>query len=40
VTGALALAQHLTRGGGGKQYASVADVVADVEKTMDYLVTR
>jgi hypothetical protein len=40
VTGALSLASHLTRNGGGKQYSSVAAVVEDVEKTMDYLVTR
>ncbi|KIZ04682.1 isopentenyl-diphosphate Delta-isomerase [Monoraphidium neglectum] len=39
VTGALSLASHLTRNGGGKQYSSVAAVVEDVEKTMDYLVT-
>jgi len=40
VTGALALAVHLTTNGNGKQYASVGDAVADVEKTMDLLVTR
>ena len=39
VTGALALAVHLTSNGGGSQFASAADAVADVDRTMDYLVT-
>ncbi|KAI8462416.1 MAG: hypothetical protein J3K34DRAFT_189039 [Monoraphidium minutum] len=39
VTGALALAQHITRGGGGSQYATIDAAIADVDATMDYLVT-
>jgi methylthioribose-1-phosphate isomerase len=40
VTGALALAVHLTNKGTGKQYSSVEECVQDVHKTMDFLVTR
>lgn len=40
VTGALALAVHLLNNGSGKQYASVDECLADIQKTMDYLVTR
>jgi len=41
VTGALALAAHLRKGGMGKQYnGNVQTAVEDVCSTMDYLVTR